>query len=100
MPLRRRRLGGVEWIVVRSHRAARAEKRHRLRPGDVSIVGYLLGGGVRRAAVGNEHDEAIDADGRHRPIVEKLQPILARHSPGQMLPSALSCLVAVSAAVI
>ena len=87
VPLRGRRLGGVERVVVRRRRALRADKAAPARAQATSeSCDTCSAAAVGRAAVGHDHDEAVDADHRHRPIVDERQPVLAGRSAARDAP--------------
>ena len=80
MPGLSRRLRRIQRVVVRRARALRLVELHGFGPGDLGVVRKLFGGGSGRAAVRHRHDEAVDADHRHRPAVDERQAVLRARS--------------------
>ena len=97
MPLPSSRLGREQGII--GHACARRIELNRLCPGYVGIVRDLLRCGAGGARIGDEHDEAIDTDHRHRPIVDQPQPIFMRDRPCDALASASAKFIAIASAI-
>ena len=75
-------------------------KSNRLGPGHVGIVRHLVRGGIGRAAAWYAHDKTVDADRRHRPVLDIAKAVLGGDPLGDPLPGGLRQLVAIASTII
>jgi hypothetical protein len=92
-------LSRVQRVVGRRRRTLRLVELHGFGPGDLLVMRELVGGSGRRPPVRNRHDEAVDADHRHRPTVDEGQLMVVRNIASQALARASREVSAIIAAI-